>query len=187
MPVSTEFFARIVSEPQGPEDIAGRFFEENVERARTFEVKGEGTEIPAKAHGIVTIQNDSLTEQQLVATTRLLSPEGVLFRITGGVTVPAKGTVSVEVRADKEGKEGEIEATAFTIPGLPQARQKEVYAKSAEKMVGGTEIKRRVEDDLAAAGDILQTELSDELAEVANRFAGIAVRFRFSLDVAEKI
>lgn len=188
VPVSTEFFSRIVSEPQGSEDIAGRFFEENIERSKVFEVKGEGQEVPAKAHGIVTIQNDSATEQQLIATTRLLSPDGVLFRIVNGVVVPAKGKVSVEARADKEGAEGEIEATTFAIPGLLTARQKEVYAKSAEKMVGGTEIKRQVtENDLVVAGDELQVEISDALkAKWQNGLPESLSGFVFSLDVAEK-
>lgn len=98
----------------------------------------EYTEVPAKAQGIVTIINDSGQDQPLVATTRLLSPNNILFRIKRGVAVPAHGQVQVEAQADKEGKEGNIEPTTFTIPGLSQVRQKEVYAKTDSPITGGT-------------------------------------------------
>jgi len=147
-----EFIARIVEEPHSSEDIPGMIFEETLERSKIFEVKGDGDAIPAKAHGVVTIKNESTREQPLVATTRLLSEDGVLFRIIEGVTVPANASIDVEVAADEPGKLGEIDAGKFTIPGLNQARQEQVYAVSSQKMIGGTITKKIVSmDDLEKA------------------------------------
>lgn len=89
------------------------------------------------AKGTVTIYNESSTDQPLVATTRLLTPEGILFRISERVLVPAKGSVEAPAYADAEGPGGDIQASEFTIPGLSTARQEEVFAKSSEPMTGG--------------------------------------------------
>lgn len=93
---------------------------------------------PQQATGKVRLINNSSQPQPLVATTRLLSEEGILFRLKSAETVPANGEVEADVYADQEGKQGEIAKTRFTIPGLNQARQQEVYAVSDEKMTGGT-------------------------------------------------
>lgn len=91
----------------------------------------------SKAEGVVTLHNDSKINQPLVATTRLLTPNNVLFRLKEKAVVPAGGTVDVVVIADAEGAEGNIEATNFTIPGLAANRQKEVYGTSSLAMSGG--------------------------------------------------
>jgi type IV pilus assembly protein PilM len=93
----------------------------------------------AVATGIVTLYNTSQTAQSLVATTRLISETGVLFRLTDPVTVPANGSVDAAVYADQPGASGNIPTSRFTIPGLPSARQEEVYAESSESMTGGVE------------------------------------------------
>ena len=90
---------------------------------------------PANVGGTVTLINDSDTDQPLVATTRLLAPNNVLYRMSKGVTVPAKGTTVVEVYADKKEAANNLNSPVqFTIPGLAEARQKEVYAKSTSKL-----------------------------------------------------
>lgn len=94
-------------------------------------------EEPAKAEGVVTLRNDSKISQTLVASTRLLTPNNVLFRIKEKVVVPAKGVVDVSVYADVPGESGNIEATTFTIPGLTAAKQKELYGVSSAVMTGG--------------------------------------------------
>ncbi|MFH1292434.1 MAG: hypothetical protein ABIH87_04540 [bacterium] len=93
--------------------------------------------VDALATGQVTIYNDSSYDQPLIKTTRLLNPDGVLFRLTEGVNVPANGQVTANVYADKKGSGGDIGPTSFTIPGLSDSRQKTVYAKSINNMSGG--------------------------------------------------
>ncbi|MFA5937252.1 MAG: hypothetical protein WC822_05265 [Candidatus Paceibacterota bacterium] len=97
-----------------------------------------GREESAVARGTVTLHNETAAAQALVATTRLLSPDGVLFRLTQRVLVPANGTVDAEVYADAAGSGGEIAPTTFTIPGLSADKQKTIYAKSDAAMAGGT-------------------------------------------------
>ncbi|OGH74172.1 MAG: hypothetical protein A3G00_04880 [Candidatus Magasanikbacteria bacterium RIFCSPLOWO2_12_FULL_43_12] len=107
-----------------------------VELKKTY--KPESTkEIGAVAMGAVTLRNDSDADQALVATTRLLSPEGILFRLKNRVVVPAKSTIVTEVYADKEGRESEIGPAKFTIPGLNAAKQAVIYATSEKPMIGG--------------------------------------------------
>lgn len=89
------------------------------------------------AMGTVTLVNDSSVNQPLIATTRLITADGILFRMRKGAVVPAKGSIDVEVYADKPGKGSEIGPSNFTIPGLSEAKQKEIYAKSTSNMIGG--------------------------------------------------
>lgn len=104
--------------------------------SKTFSPKGE-RQIVSKAGGLVTIYNVSNIQQPLVATTRLLTADGTLFRLKNSTVVPAQGQVEVEVYADKEGDIGDIRTEEFTIPGLNLSRQKEVYAKSDKSLSGG--------------------------------------------------
>lgn len=162
--VSAEFLGSVVTEPQGNEDIPGVLFEETIEETKVFEVRGEGSEIPANAHGIVTLTNETGSAQPLVTTTRLLSEDGVLFRITDGVTVPAQGTVQVEARADEAGRSGEVPAGRFTVPGLSESKQSAIYATTDSPMVGGTEVRRIVTaEDLELAQAELVTDIENAL------------------------
>lgn len=131
--------------------------------SKTFNPKGTRVE-EGIAKGNVTLYNDSATAQPLVATTRLLTPEGILFRLKNSVTVPANGSIVTEVYADQKGASSDIGASDFSIPGLPEARRKEVYAKSTDKMSGGMSSIGVVNaTDLARA----ETELKEHLDALA--------------------
>jgi len=124
--------------------------------AQTFTAQGQGKEIEDLSRGKVIIFNDSNRAQSLVKNTRLLSLDGRLFRISGSVNVPAAGKVEIEAYADSEktkGKQGDIQPTSFTIPGLSEARQKEVYAENLEAFTGGVKVIK-----IISAADILQAE-----------------------------
>lgn len=118
--------------------------------------------------GMVTLFNDSATAQPLVATTRLLSPKGILYRLKKGVTVPAKGTILTEVYPDKSDDSSAIsEPSSFTIPGLSTSRQKEVYAKSDTPLTGISQVAVISEDDLKRATDVYVEALKDRAKELA--------------------
>lgn len=89
------------------------------------------------AVGEVTLFNETGAVQALVKTTRLLTPSGVLFRLSNNVTVPARGQVQAAVYADQLGAGGNIGPSSFTIPGLNEEKQKVIYASSSKDMVGG--------------------------------------------------
>ena len=126
---------------------------------KTFFSSG-GTEIPGSAVGEVFLYNKTNSAQPLVATTRLLSSNGVLFRLKKSATVPANGQIKADVYADKPGKDGEIGPAKFTIPGLSEIKQKDIYAESKTKMSGGVKhLSTLTETDLKAAEESLVADL----------------------------
>jgi len=125
-----------VNSKDSPANIAGTVVTTSFSFEKTFEPTGT-EKIDDIATGVVTLHNDSSVAQPLVVITRLLSPDDVLFRMSEARTVPANGTIDVPVYADVKGAGSNIGPTEFTIPGLPTARQKEVYAKSVTAMTGG--------------------------------------------------
>jgi hypothetical protein len=151
-----------------PEGVSARIVstEVEIEKSGPAELLEEGEDQPAT--GKVILKNTSNAPQPLVATTRLLSEQGILFRLAKAVTVPANGEIEADVYADKPGKSGEVQPTRFTIPGLNQTRQQEVYAESEEAMTGGTKATYRVteksiEDVIAAAKERLIADAKAQL------------------------
>lgn len=142
----------------GPDaEISGMIQTVIVTTTDFFEPTGD-EQVPDIARGTITIKNGSATPQPLIATTRFLSADNVLFRLESGVTVPANGSIEARVYADQPGATGNIAPTTFTIPGLNETRQKEIYGESLVTMTGGmrtigilseTDIKR-AEDQLVA-------------------------------------
>jgi hypothetical protein len=87
-------------------------------------------QVSQKAQGTITIYNaHSAASQELVATTRFLTPDGKIFRITQDVTVPgetkaANGTLSpssitAPIVADQAGPDYNVGPVAkLTVPGF---------------------------------------------------------------------
>lgn len=143
--------------------LKASFLETTASATDTFVPSGT-TARTGKAGGTVTIHNETDRPQPLVATTRLLNPAGLLFRLTEPVRVPAQGTVDALVEADKEGAEYEITATSrFTIPGLNSALQQSIYASSSAPMArGGAAESTVTAQDLETARQTLKAKLLDE-------------------------
>lgn len=103
-----------------------------------------------KAYGTLKIYNTfSGKAQDLVATTRFESPDGVIFRLVKSTTVPGMkingdtveaGVVEVSVEADKVGTVGNVTPSKWTIPGFKASGQKyeKFYAESTDAMTGGS-------------------------------------------------
>lgn len=160
--VSTTFVADVVAAPTEETDIQGVVVSNVFEQAseKTIEAGTGSKEVEAKAGGMVTIYNKTGSAQPLVATTRLLSPEQVLFRIDTGVTVPANGSVEVMAHADEPGAVGEIGPTKFTIPGLGTTLQQSIYGESTEAFVGGVQqVGVVTQEDLDKAASELEEEM----------------------------
>lgn len=166
-----------------PNDLSGEVFEIEIEKEINSNPKAS-LEIDDVAKGEVEIINQSNNGQTLVKTTRLLSPQGILFRLDQQVFVPAKGKIKAKVYADKPGKESEIEPTRFIIPGLSPSLQKLIFAQSYEKMTGGTKkIGMVTENDINEAKskleEILNKEMEEkiqtELKEKLNEISGLKI------------
>ncbi len=179
--LKTEFIASAVAVPVGDTDVVGEVKSGTVGKTETVKASGKGAvEIEDFAQGIVTLYNDMSSPQQLVVTTRLLSPQGVQVRLIQSVSVPAKGTIDARVKADDKGAKGNLAPTKFTIPGLNEAKQKLVYAQSMEAFTGGSRslaVVTKEEIDAAVAklrASLLEDAKSMLKAEVIQKISGDA-------------
>ncbi|MFA6427939.1 MAG: hypothetical protein WCW02_00140 [Candidatus Buchananbacteria bacterium] len=133
---NVDFVINIQNQASGEETLAGQLVEASLAAEKVFPVIAT-KEIKTNILGEVTLTNTTNNPQTLVATTRLLSPDQVLLRLNKKVLVPAKGQVSVEVYADKPEAFSTLAPTKFTIPGLRQDLQSQIYAESANQLTSG--------------------------------------------------
>ncbi len=163
--VSVEIPASVAVEVDEENEMPGYVFEKTITRSRTFTLPQEDSQpVEAKATGTVTLINEGTAPQALVGDTRLLSEEGILFRLDATTTVPAGGQVEARVSADQPGKGGEVGATQFTIPGLNEAKQKLVYAVSVDSMTGGVRYVRPLrQTDIDGAIEEMKKQLAEEV------------------------
>ncbi len=150
------------------EQVPGTVKELTLAEEKSFPASGEeitGDEVS----GQVNIINNSPKSQALVTNTRILSPEGKLFRIKEAVNVPAGGEVTVAIYTEKPSEEFALSPTTFTIPGLWLGLQDKIYAKSTTAFVYQQKIKKYVK-----ASDIDQAtkEMSNLLVAKAKITAG---------------
>jgi hypothetical protein len=128
--------------------IPVRLIEKEGELSASFEATGTSSLADQKARGTVVIYNEYSAEPQtLVASTRLLSQDGKLFRLVSGVTVPGMsesdgksepGAIEAAVIADQPGAEYNIGPSAFTVPGFQGSpKHAKFSAKSVKIMAGG--------------------------------------------------
>lgn len=138
--------------------------------------KEESTELPTtgtpekvekKAAGTIIVYNTSTASQQLIATTRVQTPEGLIYRLDKAVTVPAAkgttpGSIEAAVTADVAGPTYNIAKSDFVIPGFKgTAKYDQFYARSKTSMTGGfSGMVGQISDaDLKTATDKLKATL----------------------------
>ncbi len=128
--------------------VPGQIFTEKQTIQLSYPASGKKS-VAEKATGPVTIYNAySSDPQPLVATTRLLTPDGKIFRLSKGVTVPGAkivegniipSTLVADVVADQAGIEYNLGPVShFTIPGFKGTpKYSAFYANSQAVMTGG--------------------------------------------------
>jgi hypothetical protein len=151
-------------QPEGEKPVLlSRVIETDVRKSGSFAATGEATVSGGRAAGFATIINETDRSYTFVATTRLLTPDGVLFRMKSASPIPANGEVRVEVYADEPGPEGDIGPSTFTIPGLPSYLQTQIHARSDEPMTGGSGTAKAItQADIDAAKAALLEDLKKE-------------------------
>lgn len=135
----------------------------------------------ANSKGKLTIINTTGADWPLIPKTRFQTEDGIVFRVTDYVNVPAKtdagdGKLEVFVTADETdaygevvGERGNIGPSTFILPGLNESNQKLLHAESSEPMSGGVTdyINYVSADDIEAAkqkiNDVLVSEAIEEL------------------------
>lgn len=169
--LGSDFIVSVVDVPLGNTDVEGVFIKGGLEKTQNFITSKTGAkEIDGVAKGEIIIYNELSFDQELVKTTRFLSPENILFRLSEGVVVPAGGSVSAEVYADEEGANGDVGPTNFTIPGLSEVRQKKVFAKNNKAFTGGVvSITVVSQSDLDQASAIFQKQLIENVKDALRK------------------
>lgn len=186
-------------------EIAVRIIEKEESLSLPFDVSGEGQKSGKKASGSVVIYNEySTAPQPLVATTRLETEDGKIFRLVKGVTVPGTtkvgneikpGAIEASVIADKAGSEFNIDSSKFTIPGFAGGEKFEkFYAKSSVAMAGGTSTEeggnieslktKIIQSDINSAKEKTEAALKEKIAQ---SIAGELREGEVALPQAEKI
>lgn len=156
--------------------IPARMIDRDVTFTKTFTATGSGDVDAQKAQGTITIINEfDQSPQPLVATTRFVAENGVLFRLAAATTVPGMkngepGKVDALVMADEPGETGNIGPTRFTIPGFDASAKKDkIYAISDSAMTGGgaggNGVAIVTEDDIARAQKDMEGELTQYVQE----------------------
>ncbi len=140
--------ALTVEGANGVETFPGRIASLERSVQLSMETTGAATGDNAKARGKIIIYNDfSKDAQPLVATTRFQAPDGKIFRLIDGVTVPGvtetggkreRGKIEASVVADQDGGEYNLPPTTFTIPGFKGNPKFEKFsAESIQAFTGG--------------------------------------------------
>lgn len=145
-----------------------------------FPATGE-KQLNEKARGIITVYNAySSSPQALVETTRFLSTDGKIFRLTKTVTIPGAkieegkivpSSIDVEAEADLPGSLYNIGPSDFSIPGLKGTpKYTTFFGKSKAAMSGGSTEKVKIitQEDFDKAKDKiwndLQSKINQEIA-----------------------
>jgi len=84
----------------------------------------------AEVSGTVVLINNYTKDQPLVASTRLLTPNNQLLRLTESVVVPAGGSITASVYAETADPSFTLTNTKLTIPGLWAGLQDKIYAEA---------------------------------------------------------
>lgn len=158
--------------------VAGLVRQAGIEQSKEVETTGKiiGEE---ELTGKATIINNYDKSQSLVATTRLLSADGKLYRIKDTVNVPANGSIEVAIYADEQKPENEVQPTKFTIPGLWAGLQDKIYAETKEatvyqekatKIVAQDDIDKAVEELKLTLAKQAENQLSPDEKNKFNQF-----------------
>lgn len=175
--VSDKLTVRVLDSEKNKEvpadSVAGVVKEILVEKSKTYPV--EGTEvIGEEVIGKVTIYNKNNKSQPLVATTRLLSASGKLYRLRNAINIPAGAQVETEIYADQPSKDNVIGAEKLTFPGLWEGMQDKVYAESKDGDIKyGQETKKVItQEQIDKANEDIKKELFDKAkADINNTYS----------------
>ena len=162
--------------------IAGQVFTSNKNVTETFKASSQQN-VSLKAQGTITIYNDySASPQELVATTRFLTPDGKIFRITKNVTVPgatkaSNGTftsssINAPIIADQAGPDYNIGPVAkLSIPGFAGKPQSSGFWGTINASTTGGYIGTKT---VPTAADVTAAEASTSAALQASLQGGFS-------------
>ncbi|MCX6744414.1 MAG: hypothetical protein NTX82_02730 [Candidatus Parcubacteria bacterium] len=165
--VSTDFNFIIVedSNAQKPDEgiFAGQIINQTLGGEKEFDATGS-QQVSSEFIGKVKLLNKLSSDQILIVKTRLLSPEGNIFRLKNQVEIPANGSIVTDVYPDDLTKTTATAGTKFTVPGLSQNMQQFISAEAvSDFLASGQMLKVVSQEDL----DKAVVSYADELAQQA--------------------
>ena len=171
---ASDLIVHTAQTPVDPTDIKGNVVSGSMTKTKTFAPTGDGAKkVEGTSKGNITITNKGAAAQPLVATTRFLTADGILFRLDKTVSVPANGSVVAAIHADKPGITGDVAATHFIIPGLNAAKQLLISADSKETFIGGEQSISVVgQSEMDAAVQATKQEMVNDARDMLRTQAG---------------
>lgn len=162
--VNIEFIETINEEQSFASAVAGKILQTSVSLTKDFEASSSQVgSTDDRSTGMVVLYNETGNDMTLVATTRLLSSNNILFRIKSRVVISANSELEAEVYADEVGMQGDISPDTFFIPGLGEDFRGKVYAKSSQAMSGGSgRVYTVTQEDLDKAQENLKKIVSKQ-------------------------
>ncbi|MDD4466794.1 MAG: hypothetical protein PHN91_03285 [Patescibacteria group bacterium] len=157
-----------------------KIVEEEAEKVYQVEKGNEVDDLSGRVRGSVTLINKLARNQRLVATTRLLTADGRLYRLDEAVNIPAGGQIETSVYADELGRDKLLTSSEkLTIPGLWEGLQNSVYAESSGPFSYQADIKTIVtEEDLEKAEADIQAVLDAKAKNDFRPAAGQATTYK---------
>jgi len=143
--------------------FSGQIVNQFLSGEKKFDITGT-MQLPGGLVGNVKITNNLSRNQTLIATTRLLTTDNILYRIKDRVDVPAKGSIVTAVYPDNPTKPLALAGTKFTIPGLNKNLQILITAEAVEDFkANGTVVKAISAEEMNKAVDDYTNELTQQL------------------------
>ena len=157
-----------------------KMVEEEAEKVYQVEKENEIDDQSGRVRGTVTLINKLTRNQRLVATTRLLTADGRLYRLDEAVNIPAGGQIETTVYADELGRDKLLTGLEkLTIPGLWEGLQNSVYAESSGPFSYQADVKTIVtEADLEKAEADIQAILDTKAKNDFRPAAGQATTYK---------
>ena len=177
-PVAKDFSSDLIVHtsvsPIDATEVRGVVVSGTMNKTKTFEPSASGAkQVDGISTGTVTLTNKTNAPQSLIATTRLLTSDQVLFRLDKGVVVPAGGSIDTVVHADKPGITGDVAPGHFTIPGLNAQKQISIFADNKVAFTGGvTTVAVVSKDELQKSIDALKEEITNDAKDMLRAQAG---------------
>lgn len=162
--------------------IPGTLLEKEKDIKKIF-ISSKEEEVSKKAEGEVVLYNKDTSSHQFISGTRFQTKDGKIFKSKDRISVPAgsisnPSEINVEVIAEKAGKEYNIKATSFTLPGLKgDPLYNKVSAKSTEPMEGGIIGKTKIvsDEDIENAERLMKVFQEEEIKKLIKEITGESV------------
>lgn len=149
----------------------------NIQLSSKVNVPANGTEtVKTKASGQITVYNNTVQAQKLVASTRFQTGN-LIYRTPVAINVPGQtknasgetvpGQLDIKVVADQAGPEYNITSADFTIPGFKGSDKFTKFSAKSKTAISGGAVgpqPKVAEADLTKAKENLQKQLLTEIS-----------------------